>query len=99
MDKYIYDENNGLWYELVEDYYIPFSVSPNSESIKSYMPDSSQNSVIPRLSRALSVAYSVTGLHTNLAIIIKILMAMNHFAYNFRNFLIDIVLRDFAAFI
>lgn len=22
MDKYIYDENNGLWYELVEDYYI-----------------------------------------------------------------------------
>ncbi|MEY8391846.1 TnpV protein [Lachnospiraceae bacterium 45-W7] len=23
MDKYIYDENNGLWYELVEDYYIP----------------------------------------------------------------------------
>lgn len=23
MEKYIYDENNGLWYELVEDYYIP----------------------------------------------------------------------------
>lgn len=22
MDKYIYDENNGLWCELVEDYYI-----------------------------------------------------------------------------
>lgn len=23
MDKYIYDENNGLWYELQSDYYIP----------------------------------------------------------------------------
>lgn len=22
MEKYIYDENNGLWYKLVEDYYI-----------------------------------------------------------------------------
>lgn len=23
MDKYIYDENNGLWFELQGDYYIP----------------------------------------------------------------------------
>lgn len=23
MDKYIYDENNGLWYELRGDYYVP----------------------------------------------------------------------------
>ena len=23
MDKYIYDESNGLWYELHGDYYIP----------------------------------------------------------------------------
>lgn len=23
MDKHIYDENNGLWYELQGDYYIP----------------------------------------------------------------------------
>ena len=23
MDKYIYDENNGLWYELQGGYYIP----------------------------------------------------------------------------
>ncbi len=22
MDKYIYDENNGLWYELQDDYYL-----------------------------------------------------------------------------
>lgn len=23
MEKYIYDNNNGLWYELQGDYYIP----------------------------------------------------------------------------
>ena len=23
MDKYIFDKNNGLWYELQGDYYIP----------------------------------------------------------------------------
>ncbi len=32
MDKYIYDENNGLWYELQGDYYIPcLTLSPESE--------------------------------------------------------------------
>ena len=30
MEKYIYDEKNGLWYELQGDYYIPciYSVAP-----------------------------------------------------------------------
>lgn len=28
MDKYIYDESNGLWYELQGDYYIPCLTSP-----------------------------------------------------------------------
>lgn len=32
MDKYIYDENNGLWYELVEDYYIPCLRLPPEEN-------------------------------------------------------------------
>ena len=31
MDKYIYDENNGLWYELHGDYYIPCLVLPDTE--------------------------------------------------------------------
>mgnify|MGYP004519758751 FL=1 len=26
MDKYIFDESNGLWYELQGDYYIPFLI-------------------------------------------------------------------------
>ncbi len=28
MDKYIYDEKNGLWYELQGDYYLPLSEVP-----------------------------------------------------------------------
>ena len=28
MDKYIYDNNNGLWYELQWDYYIPCLTLP-----------------------------------------------------------------------
>ena len=31
MDKYIYDENNGLWYELRGDYYIPCLTVPKDE--------------------------------------------------------------------
>lgn len=31
MDKYIYDENNGLWYELKGDYYIPCLGLPAEE--------------------------------------------------------------------
>ena len=31
MEKYIYDESNGLWYELYGDYYIPCLVLPNTE--------------------------------------------------------------------
>ena len=32
MDKYIYDESNGLWYELQGDYYIPCLTLPEEES-------------------------------------------------------------------
>ena len=31
MDKYIYDESNGLWYELQGDYYIPYLVLPTKK--------------------------------------------------------------------
>lgn len=31
MEKYIYDSNNGLWYELQGDYYIPCLVLPDAE--------------------------------------------------------------------
>ena len=31
MEKYIYDNSNGLWYELHEDYYLPCLVIPEEE--------------------------------------------------------------------
>ena len=31
MEKYIYDKNNGLWYELHGDYYIPCLTVPAQE--------------------------------------------------------------------
>ena len=31
MEKIIYDENNGLWYELQGDYYIPCLKLPDEE--------------------------------------------------------------------
>ena len=32
MDKYIYSENNGLWYELQGDYYLPCLKLPENET-------------------------------------------------------------------
>lgn len=32
MEKYIYDSNNGLWYELQGDYYIPCLALPEEEN-------------------------------------------------------------------
>ena len=34
MDKYIYDENNGVWYELQGDYYIPCLTLPAEKENK-----------------------------------------------------------------
>ena len=31
MEQYIYDENNGLWYELHGDYYLPCLTVPEEE--------------------------------------------------------------------
>ena len=33
MDKYIYDDTNGLWYERRGDYYLPCLALPEQESI------------------------------------------------------------------
>lgn len=31
MDKYVFDGSNGLWYELIGDYYIPCLTLPAEE--------------------------------------------------------------------
>ncbi len=33
MDKYIYDEKNGFWYELQGDYYLPCLKLPEEEAV------------------------------------------------------------------
>lgn len=33
MEKHIYNENNGLWYELQGDYYIPCLTLPKEENL------------------------------------------------------------------
>ena len=33
MEKYIYDDSNGLWYELQGDYYIPCFKLPDEEQV------------------------------------------------------------------
>lgn len=34
MEKFIYDENNGLWYDLQGDYYIPCLKPPDEEQVE-----------------------------------------------------------------
>ena len=36
MEKYIYDKNNGLWYELQGDYYIPCLVLDKEDTQPEY---------------------------------------------------------------
>ena len=33
MEKYLFDEKNGLWYELVGDYYLPCVTVPATEEL------------------------------------------------------------------
>ena len=40
MDKYIYDDKNGLWYELQGDYYIPCLILPTEKEQPSVCGDS-----------------------------------------------------------
>ena len=46
MDKYIYDESNGLWYELQGDYYIPCLLIPGRTTTHRRM-GSATSSVYP----------------------------------------------------
>ena len=33
MEKFIFDKNNGLWYELQGDYYIPCLTAPTKDEL------------------------------------------------------------------
>ena len=45
MDKYIFDESNGLWYELQSDYYIPCLILPKKNHSLSAYGDNATSSI------------------------------------------------------
>lgn len=46
MDKYIYDEKNGLWYELQGDYYLPCLKLPEEPEVCTSVSGGSGTGVI-----------------------------------------------------
>ena len=45
MDKYIFNEDNGLWYELTGDYYLPCVTAPTEENRLSAYGGSGTNGI------------------------------------------------------
>ena len=45
MDKYIFDESNGLWYELQGDYYIPCLILSEEETQPMAYGDNATSSI------------------------------------------------------
>ena len=61
MEKYIYDENNGLWYELRGDNYIPCLTLPAQEEIPIGIWGQRHLRYIKQERRALYTELQVTG--------------------------------------
>lgn len=59
MDKYIYDESNGLWYELQGDYYIPCLALPieKNTSLSAY-GDSDTNAIYRNINGQFTPRFS-----------------------------------------
>lgn len=58
-DKYIYDESNGLWYELQGDYYIPCLTLPAEKEHKPIsLWDSGTNAIYRNLNGQFTPRYS-----------------------------------------
>jgi len=59
MEKYIYDESNGLWYELQGDYYIPCLTLPTEKENKlSAYGDSDTNAIYRNARKQFTSRYS-----------------------------------------
>ena len=59
MDKYIFDESNGLWYELQGDYYIPCLLISKIKKYRQWqcLHCSSRPLTVLRILLSLSVAF------------------------------------------
>ena len=58
MEKYIYDESNGLWYELQGDYYIPCLYQPKKKTSLSAYGDSDTNAIYRNARKQFTSRYS-----------------------------------------
>ena len=68
MEKYIYNEQNGLWYELQGDYYIPCLVLDEEDSQPIGMWGRKHLRYIKQHHRALYTTLLISGkLHSHLA--------------------------------
>ena len=68
MEKYIYNNNNGLWYELQGDYYIPCLVLDKEETQPIGMWGRKRSDYIKKHRQALYMTLLVTGkLNSHLA--------------------------------
>ncbi len=61
MEKYIYDEKNGLWYELQGDYYIPCLRLPDDEQLPIGIWGQRHLRYIKQHRKALYTELQVTG--------------------------------------
>ena len=68
MEKYIYNEQNGLWYELQGDYYIPCLVLDEEDAQPIGMWGRKHQRYIKQHHRALYTTLLISGkLHSHLA--------------------------------
>ena len=68
MEKYIYNEQNGLWYELQGDYYIPCLVLDEEDTQPIGMWGRKHQRYIKQHHRALYTTLLISGkLHSHLA--------------------------------
>ena len=68
MERYIFDKNNGLWYELQGDYYIPCLVLDEEDAQPIGMWGRKHQRYIKQHHRALYTTLLISGkLHSHLA--------------------------------
>lgn len=66
MDKYIYDDKNGLWYELQEDAYIPCLILPAEKESPIGLWGQRHLRYLKEYRRATYITLLMSGgLHTN----------------------------------
>ena len=61
MDKYIFNETNGLWYELVGDYYFPCLTVPAEENSRSACGVSGTSGILKEYRLVLYNALLLSG--------------------------------------